>query len=347
MDVCFILIFLNIVIYLFNFSYLEIGLMSGRLIILRHKKWHVWNRENIEKVKKDERLHREELEANSKKSRDMNAEHLMETLRQASDSSEIPHKTHSTEIVEYKVNRQAENEEYRREREEKELLQKRIEGSAPFALGEGSSEMKKIKPWYMENESAKKSGVETAVIGGKRLQGEAAVAALDRDMARKHAEDPMVAFMHVPNIVSDSQQHLVRNSEGCSDSKHSERRGFEQSSRAQEFPGFDHLSGFMGFSASMVEDDDTKYPGKHKKGSSKKNSKKDKKKKRCRNDSRSSSESGDDRKHRRKKHRKSSSEDKQGKSSSLSQHELTLLRERRMQREKNERIRESLAVTNK
>lgn len=30
--------------------------MSGRLIISRHKSWHVWNHDNVEKVEKDERL---------------------------------------------------------------------------------------------------------------------------------------------------------------------------------------------------------------------------------------------------------------------------------------------------
>lgn len=33
--------------------------MSGRLVILRHKSWHVWNQDNQEKVLRDERLARE------------------------------------------------------------------------------------------------------------------------------------------------------------------------------------------------------------------------------------------------------------------------------------------------
>jgi hypothetical protein len=43
--------------------------MSGRLIILPHKSWHVWNRDNVEKVKRDERLHKEEQERKAERQR--------------------------------------------------------------------------------------------------------------------------------------------------------------------------------------------------------------------------------------------------------------------------------------
>lgn len=323
--------------------------MSGRLIILRHKKWHVWNRENIEKVKKDERLHREELEANARKSRDINAEHIMETLKQASAPSEIIQKTSGAEIVEFKINRQAENEEYRREREEKELLQKRIEGSAPFALGEGSAEMKKIKPWYMEKETAGKSGVETAVIGGKRLQGEAAVAALDRDMARKCAEDPMASFIQAPNLLSGSAKDISMALHSVGDHYKRDSSGLQG-----EYPGFDHLSGFMGFSSCSGIDDnreEKKRDAHHqhrKKSGNKKSSKKHKKKKRNRDvnsdSGYSSSGSSDERRRHKKKHRKSSHQENE---STLSHADLKLLREKRTERERNERIRESLVITKK
>ena len=36
--------------------------MSGRLVISRHKSWHVWNQDNQEKVLRDERIHREKME---------------------------------------------------------------------------------------------------------------------------------------------------------------------------------------------------------------------------------------------------------------------------------------------
>jgi len=36
--------------------------MSGRLVILPHKSWNVWNQDNREKVLRDERIQREEAE---------------------------------------------------------------------------------------------------------------------------------------------------------------------------------------------------------------------------------------------------------------------------------------------
>jgi len=55
--------------------------MSGRLILLPHKKWNVWNREAIAKVRNDERDHAEAIEAAAANQRDTDAEARLETLR--------------------------------------------------------------------------------------------------------------------------------------------------------------------------------------------------------------------------------------------------------------------------
>jgi len=55
--------------------------MSGRLILLPHKKWNVWNREAIAKVRNDERDHAEAIEAAAANQRDVDAEARLEILR--------------------------------------------------------------------------------------------------------------------------------------------------------------------------------------------------------------------------------------------------------------------------
>lgn len=54
--------------------------MSGRLVILRHKKWNVWNQDNQEKVLKDERLAREEEQEKFEKERKRTQEKNLEIL---------------------------------------------------------------------------------------------------------------------------------------------------------------------------------------------------------------------------------------------------------------------------
>lgn len=55
--------------------------MSGRLIILPKKSWHVGKRENIEKVLRDERLAEEEAAAAQERAREIAQERVVETLR--------------------------------------------------------------------------------------------------------------------------------------------------------------------------------------------------------------------------------------------------------------------------
>lgn len=150
--------------------------MSGRLRILPHKSWHVWTTENIEKVKRDERLHKEEVEESLKKSRAINAENLLAQLLNNKDTTneidsdviqqDIPeednidsishHNTSTTTssvlpIKDIRINRQAENIEYKKEKKEKELLQKKHEGSAPYQLV--PDEYTKHTPWYMKKQA--------------------------------------------------------------------------------------------------------------------------------------------------------------------------------------------------
>jgi hypothetical protein len=67
--------------------------MSGRLVILRHKSWNVWNQDNREKVLRDQRLHQEEVsrkvEQEKKNSQELNLEILKSTAVDSSSAGRI------------------------------------------------------------------------------------------------------------------------------------------------------------------------------------------------------------------------------------------------------------------
>lgn len=74
--------------------------MSGRLVISRHKSWHVWNQDNQEKVLRDERLAREaEEEKNLNEKRRVQEKNLellssypLTNQEREKDESSQPHK---------------------------------------------------------------------------------------------------------------------------------------------------------------------------------------------------------------------------------------------------------------
>jgi hypothetical protein len=55
--------------------------MSGRLIISRHKSWHVWNRDNVERVEKDEKLQAEQKAEEEKRAKVAEGEVRLALLR--------------------------------------------------------------------------------------------------------------------------------------------------------------------------------------------------------------------------------------------------------------------------
>jgi hypothetical protein len=60
--------------------------MSGRLVILRHKSWNVWNQDNITKVRNDEQKHREQEEAKKLKESELIDEKTLTVLKQSTSS---------------------------------------------------------------------------------------------------------------------------------------------------------------------------------------------------------------------------------------------------------------------
>jgi hypothetical protein len=328
--------------------------MSGRLIILRHKTWNVWNRENIEKVKRDERLHREEIELKRENERKINSELILHRFHEDGDVAEGERDINQTrEIMKSKTPyEKIENEEYRKEKEEKELLEKRREGSAPWALGEGSSEFKKISPWYLEKPSEKHNQMR---IGGRVLTGEQAKAALDRDLAKKHCEDPMSIYLYTSECKEDegevggngnlSQSQLVVH-------EPMKRKQIQNNSSLPGMAGMNTFAlGQLVSSASPDQEEERsnrkkrkyekKENKKHKK-EQKKEKKKQKHRKSRRNDEKDSMSSSSSSERERRAGARSSSPY----SNSLSASELALLRDRRTQREKVERTREQRLLNN-
>lgn len=194
--------------------------MSGRLIILPHKSWNVWNRDNREKVARDERLHKEEEAANEKERRQKFQEHQFEVLSrlQSDDRTNTvevanadddialsdPHPFRLFGDIEQQIEKRAQNMDYEKEKAAKELADKRREGTAPWALGEGSIEVSKSKPWYLQRHD---------------VSSTIAVPVCERDSVKKCRSDPMFGFMKNmpdfdgPSVEGHLSSRVVRNSE--------------------------------------------------------------------------------------------------------------------------------------
>ena len=123
--------------------------MSGRLVILRHKSWNVWNGDSREKVLRDERLHKEQLDEKNKQERELISEKQREALSNGDTSPKLEHVNLFDDPL--KVKKKRENEEYVKERNDKETKRLKQEGVAPWALSEGTN----IVPWYAKSSSSK------------------------------------------------------------------------------------------------------------------------------------------------------------------------------------------------
>ncbi|KAJ1421915.1 hypothetical protein B484DRAFT_452575 [Ochromonadaceae sp. CCMP2298] len=137
--------------------------MSGRLIILPHKSWNVWNRDNREKVARDERLHREDLEAKLEKEKALQQERNLAVLRAEQEEEgggggkggggrgghgSSVETFRLFEDVEHQAGAKLGNPDYLREKKAKEQLREQREGVPDLPLGDGSIERGGVRPWY-------------------------------------------------------------------------------------------------------------------------------------------------------------------------------------------------------
>jgi hypothetical protein len=185
--------------------------MSGRLVILPHKSWNVWNQDNREKVAKDERLHREAEEAKAAKEKQLLQEQNLELLRDGEFGTKTDKSSSSSENVQaFRLFEDLEkqhfdrigNEDYLKEKYQKEQLQKKRDGIADWALGEGSVDISKVRPWY------ETLGASSSASGGKSLDP-------GRESNRKEKADPMGAILK-PNTYEYQPKIKI---EGTADSK--------------------------------------------------------------------------------------------------------------------------------
>ena len=58
---------------------------GGGLVILKHKSWHVWRHDNVERVRKDEQAARLEEEMKQRRAEEAEQEHRIKVLRTRAD----------------------------------------------------------------------------------------------------------------------------------------------------------------------------------------------------------------------------------------------------------------------
>jgi len=177
--------------------------MSGRLVILRHKSWHVWNQDNQEKVLRDERLQNEKSEEESSKNRGLLQEQQREVLLKTSNlSHHDPNQNEKFCLFDdpesINVARQ-ENQEYMRETKEKERNIRKREGIADWSLSEGNT----IVPWYS------KAPIDTSTLQQQIDNSSSSSSVSNKrhvDIDKKRAaQDPASKFL-TPYIVPSVQE---------------------------------------------------------------------------------------------------------------------------------------------
>lgn len=186
--------------------------MSGRLVILPHKSWNVWNRDNREKVARDERIFQESEEAKSYSNKQLLQEQNLEFLLSKENKTE-----NNTELEPFRLFGDLEqhhlvntgNPEYLLEKELKEKLKKKRDGIEDWALGDGSYEKSRGKPWYETISNDTHINYES-----ENLQMQSPV---QREIFRKRKADPML------HILNNNKRNLTIKEVGGSSMKLAEK----------------------------------------------------------------------------------------------------------------------------
>eukprot|EP01029_Cantina_marsupialis_P023693 TRINITY_DN5969_c0_g1_i1.p1 TRINITY_DN5969_c0_g1~~TRINITY_DN5969_c0_g1_i1.p1 ORF type:complete len:352 (-),score=100.02 TRINITY_DN5969_c0_g1_i1:66-1121(-) len=220
--------------------------MSGRLIILPHKKWNVWNRDNVEKVLKDERLDREAKEKDAKKQRlienerrlqrlkeqagivqekeekslnDLSSEYAAETVPLVQETVKRTEPLKHVHLFEEEEREHAEkalkgsNEQYMKDKERRERQKKKQMGVAELQMGEFSGEGKgsaNIRPWYeyTPGDAPLKNNRGYYITNDREQHF-----FMKKEARRKHSDDPMTMIQKhfAPQDKYANKRHNRRN----------------------------------------------------------------------------------------------------------------------------------------
>ncbi|EKX41693.1 hypothetical protein GUITHDRAFT_112400 [Guillardia theta CCMP2712] len=123
----------------------------GKLNILQHKKWNVWNRDNIEKVLRDENKHREDEEKKRKK-RDENKKgfNLFEGLEHMIEGT----------VFNDTATASGKNKETVQEKKQEKEKEERKWGLMGLGKDNVTGENQNMKPWYALRQSEEAASYE-------------------------------------------------------------------------------------------------------------------------------------------------------------------------------------------
>ena len=194
--------------------------MSGRLVISRHKRWHVWNQDNIKRVRDDEAKHAAEVEEKAKKEKELlneqsvailkrqaginddnapSSDSLEATTSDTADSSKEERFTLFEDPSHTSSRKRAISRKGNIEHEKEEEIRKKkamiSNGMQPWSFDDVT---RGLKPWYNTGSASTSSFPTEALrvnLGGKEIIGEEAEMARQRDCLRKDLVDPMAGVL--------------------------------------------------------------------------------------------------------------------------------------------------------